>query len=146
MMSEWRHFFLFLGRNKDLQETLSHKQFKNRNDWFSTEGWGWTFLSNCYLEFSNFGNFGKIINQKDFPKIMRKIFEFSKKGRNLKEPYQVYKCTTFHVDILKNGRVLVFWRSKKAIFHALSISAFPDFQNLSDLRRSKSVLGSFFAF
>ena len=52
--------------------------------------------------------------------ILRKIFEFSKKEIYVKEPYQVYRCTKFQVDILENGRVLAFWRLKTAIFHPIS--------------------------
>ena len=37
-----------------------------------------------------------------------KLFEFSKNGIYVKEPCQVYTCTKFQVDILKNARVLVF--------------------------------------
>ena len=36
------------------------------------------------------------------------FFEFSKNGKYVKEPYQVYMCTKFHVDILENDRGLVF--------------------------------------
>ena len=38
-------------------------------------------------------------------------------------------CTNFRVDILKNDRVLVFWRSKMAIFHAVpcDFCTFPTF-------------------
>ena len=56
--------------------------------------------------------------------------------------------TKIQVNILKNDRVLVFWSSETTIFsrHSRQFLYFPDFKNLSDLGRSKSILGSIIAF
>ena len=51
---------------------------------------------------------------------MVKISNFQKIRTCVKEPCQVYTCTKFQVDILKNVRVLAFRRSKTAIFHPIS--------------------------
>ena len=48
------------------------------------------------------------------------IVEFSETGLYVKESCQEYLCTKFQVDTLKNARVLAFWRSKTAIFYAIS--------------------------
>ena len=61
---------------------------------------------------------------------MRKFLRIIKKVQYVKEPFQVYMCTKYQVDILKNDRVLVFPRSKKVIFHAIpcNFSIFPIFK------------------
>ena len=52
----------------------------------------------------------KIINKKYyFQKKLGFFSNFQRTGVHVKEHCQVYMCTKFHVDILKNGRVLVFW-------------------------------------
>ena len=59
---------------------------------------------------------------------MGKFFEVSKTGIYLKEPCQVYKCSKFQEDILKNARVLVFLRSKRPFFKLFpAISVFSRF-------------------
>ena len=64
----------------------------------------------------------------------------------MKEPCWLYMCTTLQVDILKHGRVLVFWYFENGHFFTLfpGIPHFANFQVLSDLGHSKCVLGSFF--
>ena len=53
------------------------------------------------------------------------ILNFQKNGIYMNEPCQVYTCTQFQVDILKNVRVLAFRSSKTAIFTLFpAISAF----------------------
>ena len=55
----------------------------------------------------------------------------NKKGICVKETCQVCICTKFHVDILKNGRVLVFGRSKRSFFTLFpAISVFSQFSKL----------------
>ena len=58
-----------------------------------------------------------------------KVFGIYKKnGIHVKEPCQVYMCTKFHVDVMKNDRVLVFLEFEEAIFHpVLAVSAFSRF-------------------
>ena len=88
-------------------------------------------------------NFWKIINKKNPFKKKENLSIYQKIGICVKEHCQVYMCTEFHEYILKNDRVLAFWKTKTACFLFLR---FTIFQNLSELGRSKSVLGSFFVF
>ena len=45
-----------------------------------------------------------------------KFFEFSKNGMNVTEPYKAYMFTNFQMDILKNDKVLMFWKVKNSHF------------------------------
>ena len=51
--------------------------WRYKTKWFSTDGWGWTVLTNCYLRFSNFWKLQKI-GEKEYLKKIRKAFELSK--------------------------------------------------------------------
>ena len=65
----------------------------------------------------------------------------------MKKFCQLYLSTKFQAYILKNDRVWCLEGGKRpffTLFHAISV--FPYFQNVSDLGRSKSILGSFFAY
>ena len=67
----------------------------------------WKILKNNQQKTLSSNNFGE-------------YFRTFKKRMYVKEPCQVYTCTKFQVDNLKNARVLAFLRSKTAIFHAIS--------------------------
>ena len=77
--------------------------------------------------------------------VMEKNSTFQKIGTYVKEPCQLYMCAKFQVDILKMPD---FWRFVGRNGHVSPYSRrflhFSDFQILSDLGRSKSVLGSCF--
>ena len=65
----------------------------------------------------------------------------------MNEHLSVEMCTNFQAAIVKNGWVLAFWISKRPLLpYSRGFRHFPDFQILSDLGRSKSVLGSFSVF
>ena len=55
-----------------------------------------------------FENFEKMVGKNIVFKKLVKIFEVLKTEKHVKEPCQVYMCTKFYVNIIKNGRVLVF--------------------------------------
>ena len=55
----------------------------------------------------------KILEKKEIKFLFSKIvigtfLIFKKNGINVKEPYQVYMCTQFQVDILKNNQLWHF--------------------------------------
>ena len=58
--------------------------------------------------FTKIENFDKQSTKNMICKKMGKCFEFSKNGIYVEKPCQVYMCTPFQVDIVKNDRVLVF--------------------------------------
>ena len=55
-----------------------------------------------------------------YSKIVKEKFRIFKNGMHMKELYQVYICTKFQVDILKNDQLMAFERSKMPIFRAVS--------------------------
>ena len=86
-------------------------------------------LSNCYLEFWKLWELWKLWKnkpQKCFQKMGKLFFNnFQNTRIYVHEPYQVYMCTKFLVTIFKNDLILMFWRSKNAIFTLfLAISVF----------------------
>ena len=66
-------------------------------------------LQSRIFKFSKMLKILKNYLKKYYVKKIVKILEFSKKnGIYVKDPCQVYTCTKFQVDILKNARVLAF--------------------------------------
>ena len=82
------------------------------------EGGEWTCFPNCYLGFSKFWRFlkMKMTNKKVF--FYKKIRIFKKRNICERPPYcvYVYKISSKY---LENYRVLVYWRLKATLFHAV---------------------------
>ena len=128
-----------LGRNKDLLETLSRKQFRRKKRLF--------FSRRLRMKVSTKlpSRIFKILKNLKSLKIITKKYNFQKKlgisfqnfpriGIYVEESCHMYMCTKFKVDVLKNSRALVFSRLKKVIFHAVSchLCIFPIFQICPD--------------
>ena len=78
---------------------------------FEQEVYNERFYQTAIPNLQNFENFGNLEknNQQKILISKNKIFlEFGKTDISVKETCQVYMCTKFHVDILKNDRVLAF--------------------------------------
>ena len=97
---------------------------------------------NRYLGFSILKvlKIAKKCQQKiSFKKILRKI-RVKKNGINVKEPYQVYTCIKFQVDVLKNAMSFGVLKIENGHCHAIfgNFDIFSDFQNLSHLGSLRS--------
>ena len=118
-------FYRFRAEIMVCGKSCHANSLKDRNDWFSTGGWEWTILSNCNLgmpKLWKFWKFWKIIVKKWYSQKWSSFSTFQKTGMNVTEPCKAHMFTNFQVDVLKNDRVLVFWRSKAVIFHAVPVT------------------------
>ena len=59
-------------------------------------------------------------NKFCFKKNRRKISHFQKTGLYVRETYQVYMCTEFEVNILKNDQLIAFLKVENDHFHVVS--------------------------
>ena len=122
--------------------------FKDRTDWFSTIYADWTWLSNRYIRFWIFWKSLKMIT-KIFVSQKLPISFWVSKSRNIcittpVDEY-VYKMSSCFLGKRLSFAVL---NSQKWLFLCClrEFRYFSDFQILSDLSCSKSILGSFFVF
>ena len=123
--------------------------FQDGTNWFWTKHADWTWLSNCRFIFWNFGNFWKLENMSSKNFVFNNFwenFEFSKNQnmcvRTLADEY-VCKFSSRYLE--KRLHFDVLDAPKGHFFYLRGFCHFPDFQILSGLGHSKSVLG-FFAF